>query len=526
MARDVSTFQHVLRHLNDLPSLRTNDLVGPLFSRGEPEHEVHASIRRIVSNALEVVTKQHSIDHGAVRATRWRLIVQRCDLNGEPNELVAGELGLSRRQLYRERRAVQESMLDVVNREFAIHTAAARDIPSATHLGIEFAINTANAGSPQRAASMLESIVDSEVDRATRLRAMVELLEIYLQLGRTAEADHILQSARAICYSQPTNDPILEAEVLLAEALVYQAAGKIEQSIATQERLMFRLIPLPDPRNRRATELAVRSCLRLARHSVAVGNLSKSERYIAILKTLPIGGPANRVRMLLLMGEQHALLGNCESSQDLHHEALDLARNAHLSHETLLALLELAWLELWRSNFARATEFAQRALGLSKLLGSSVGELRAALVSAVIDVESGNLDRALSAFRKLRARDGDLAVIPCYSVPARTVITIDRAWALSRSNAARDALNVLDELSPTLEHAPRRLVGIIERIRAQAYLKMDLKQEAADESDRAIDMLEGCHLYHLGHAALTFAEATGSEKHRKRGKDIFEQYAS
>src|ERR1700678_4564284 len=97
---------HLLRHLNDGRALRANAVAAPYFplglAEGRSDDESLMRIRAAVEAAVLRVFDEGS-DRSHVYARRRRTILEQCDLRSRPREVVAAELGLSRRQFYRDR---------------------------------------------------------------------------------------------------------------------------------------------------------------------------------------------------------------------------------------------------------------------------------------------------------------------------------------------------------------------------------------------------------------------------------------
>lgn len=95
--------QHLLRHLHDPLALDRNPLMERLGI---------GAVRKILERlcaAMENEAIQHPRDSSIVRQYE---IFRRCDLAREPHAKVAGDLGISRRQFYRERRRIAGRVAD------------------------------------------------------------------------------------------------------------------------------------------------------------------------------------------------------------------------------------------------------------------------------------------------------------------------------------------------------------------------------------------------------------------------------
>src|SRR5579863_7680557 len=105
----MNRISHLLRHLNDPCAVHDNPLIAELAPHVGDDVALTAIVRAIVERELS------SIGNGRTPSNRRARILVRCDLQGEPRKRVAADMGLSLRQLYRDRRNAL-SMLEVVLR--------------------------------------------------------------------------------------------------------------------------------------------------------------------------------------------------------------------------------------------------------------------------------------------------------------------------------------------------------------------------------------------------------------------------
>lgn len=104
----ISAVQHVLRHLDNPKELRNNPLL---------VNETIESLRARIHGICETMRWEatfHPRDSSLVRQIE---ILRRCDLQREPHAAVAADLGISRRQFYRERSAIVHRVVDHFRRD-------------------------------------------------------------------------------------------------------------------------------------------------------------------------------------------------------------------------------------------------------------------------------------------------------------------------------------------------------------------------------------------------------------------------
>jgi len=102
-----ATVRHLLRNLGDIEALRGNRITARFFDAAastEPDRLVLARIRRRIEGLADRLESEAAwYPHRADSLRRQRNILEACDLGGRPHKVVAAELGLERRQFYRER---------------------------------------------------------------------------------------------------------------------------------------------------------------------------------------------------------------------------------------------------------------------------------------------------------------------------------------------------------------------------------------------------------------------------------------
>jgi hypothetical protein len=101
---------HFLRHLYSPLALRRCPIARMICeARREPHHadHLHAEditvIQSVAAACLEAIENEPRTLRGATQRNRQSAILHRYEVKGEPRESVAADLGISRRQFYRER---------------------------------------------------------------------------------------------------------------------------------------------------------------------------------------------------------------------------------------------------------------------------------------------------------------------------------------------------------------------------------------------------------------------------------------
>jgi hypothetical protein len=191
--------RRLLRHLDAPNVLRHNALVAHLFDE-RPEEITMAAIRAVVHRALDAMVDEARYAK-RTRALRFRDIITRFDLAGEPADVVADDLGLSMRHFYRERRAACLEIGAILGRLLPAR-------PSSTSVSSLYEISEAAAhglvlaGAPLQSAVQFLSLASQVSDPHSRVAALCDAAMILTELYDTngarlaiTEATRILDDA-------------------------------------------------------------------------------------------------------------------------------------------------------------------------------------------------------------------------------------------------------------------------------------------------------------------------------------------
>src|SRR5690348_1036783 len=119
---DRNAAKQVLRSLDQPASLAENPLLDAIA------FVTHDERRAVVLRALDRLNPGAAIGADAERKRRKHTIIVRCDVQGEQQDAVAAELGLSMRQFFRERGEAFEEFVDALKAIPAAPPPASQDI--------------------------------------------------------------------------------------------------------------------------------------------------------------------------------------------------------------------------------------------------------------------------------------------------------------------------------------------------------------------------------------------------------------
>ncbi len=197
--------RHLLRHLDDARELRRNPLVRSLFAAergardGEHERRAVARIRRRVTVSLAGM-HHHTRGARGVRLGRVHAALLRCEIDSQPLAIVAAELGLSERQLRRERQTAHALFL----RAFDGHAQAPPDGPRARVVADTAAVRVREGaelhelGESELAVRVLLGVESGAPSAERRVEAACVGAEIEVDRGRFSAALERVAEAKAL----------------------------------------------------------------------------------------------------------------------------------------------------------------------------------------------------------------------------------------------------------------------------------------------------------------------------------------
>src|SRR5580704_2484565 len=190
---DYCAARHLLRHLRDVRALRAN----PLAAHHVAENDAQASLAR-VSAAVEAAFATMDAQRADRRwqTARHTSILLRMDVGGEDVIAVARDLGLSERQLRRERRAAHTRF--VVALRGPGTAAPARVEDRSARLQLDRAERLADSGEASSALAILGDVAARAPDAPSRCRALVRAADVEADLHRLVRARERLADARVL----------------------------------------------------------------------------------------------------------------------------------------------------------------------------------------------------------------------------------------------------------------------------------------------------------------------------------------
>lgn len=279
---DYCATRHLLRNLDAPAELRRNPLARDYFAaagasrRRDAAADRHAldRVRRTVRTSLARCT-DHTVARTSVNLGRMHAALLRCDIDDQPMPVVAAELGLSERQLRRERRAAHVAFVRAF-REAERETpppAAAYDVAG---VRIAQAVELHELGQTALALSAFASIASHAPSPERRIEALCLAAEAELDAVRHPAAAAHAAEARAIlalhgsALDEPARRTATEHVELVDWLLRWQTG--LSGGLATPLPLALALRGEDDQRDERGRALFVRAVCAYAAQRFEIGD--------------------------------------------------------------------------------------------------------------------------------------------------------------------------------------------------------------------------------------------------------------
>jgi len=518
----IAALRRLLRRLDDPQELRTNPLAAPYVAGAQAagpaavvERTMSARIRAAVVAAIDALEPPHAAagSHGA----RQRAILTRCDLRGEKHENVARDLGISRREFYRERRRAQERLALALQREFSAPVEPARIRPSEFELRMQYASSLRMVGHFEAALKELELAHDAPAEEA--VRALCRSVEIACDAGDAKRATRALHSARLALAACGESHPVLEAAVALSDGMLCWHTGNMPDSLRAYERALQRLRSA-SPNDHGALEIAIAALLAKAD---VLSESGRADDALAALGEAALAcdrlahpSPLLRGDLAAAYGSAHALMrGGLSPAIDELQEAFSVYQRHHAIRRAAKASMELCVLFMQRENYEDALSYGRTALGVARSVCGSDEAAYMCLNLSYAEARSGNATAALALTKQARmlVTEGGFVAALCGLAEAEARLAARQCGAAIRTaRAARAAMTRL---------GGERYVGAALRIEAEAQEQLGETAAARASISAAVEALERFgHAFSLVQAYRCSARLTSNRKHRQAAAEL------
>ena len=142
--------------------------------------------------------------HARWRTARHTVILLRIDVAGESHADVARDLGVSERQLRRERREAHRRFREALCRSSSVVPVSVRDRTPGVQIAL--AERVADSGEPRSALAILDDISAHASDPAARCRALVRAADVETDLHHLGAAARRLRDAASLMHTRVVPD--------------------------------------------------------------------------------------------------------------------------------------------------------------------------------------------------------------------------------------------------------------------------------------------------------------------------------
>jgi tetratricopeptide (TPR) repeat protein len=483
--------------------LRSNPLAKRILARATAEQDRSCSLKEAISRALSQLP------------LRERRIIERCDLDREIHALVAAELRISERHLYRERERIFKKLAALLTTPAAARMPAVVESSDSTQQLVKTSRALEENGACAVAADVLERRALECPDALERARLFLRLAELHARTGSSTRARECLEIAVRHAAHATNRSPLVDAELTLTRAQVLEDQGESEPLIVELSNRSVQLVRSIGSANydQQAAAVLVRALALRALAANFIGDAEMAGRTVSemhdALPGLHHGDADSHMAAFFSESLTKVLCENdLVASADCLAKALQVAQDAGLSVSSIALTVNLASLYRLRHDSARAVALLAPRLEMARVLGN-----RRVLAMLLIELASGYLDLRDYARAQQTLDDavefvnGNRAMqAPFLRVSAATSIRMKQFHhGLEASRAAEQAYSALGK---------SRLVGMSLRLEAEALHLTGDRRAALATIRQAIDALsEGSHRSSLAAAYTVLSKISGNLKH-------------
>ncbi|HEY1738308.1 MAG TPA: hypothetical protein VGI86_06350 [Acidimicrobiia bacterium] len=521
---------HLLRHLHDAAALRANPIAARYFSQtssggGVISEDLEAAaltrVHAALAAALELVFVRDADEQATAHAFRQRAIVERCDLLVEPHAKVAADLGLSRREFYRERKRARERLTEYFAR--VERQCSVQGRPNEFELALAFADSLRRLGRHDAAVASMEALSGRAGGTLERIRVNVALAAAHCDVGRIDAAHDAIARAREIYDAQPCPDPMLLLEIEVVSARALWMSGKPAEEVESKNRWVLAQLRGPSLlRTDRTFELEALSLMRLGMLRRDIGDAPASLSFLRraedVLRSLPKPPPALKAELLGNLGLTLMVAPNgLTAAAEALHAYLDFSREHNLLCDTADALSSLATLHLQFGDVERARAFARSGLDFARLVSSKQQLAEVSVIAALAEAEGGDPQASLELIAQARAD----AVV---GSPSWVLAELAEAQVLLSTRAYQRAWRVATEAAELMSALGMvRYAGAALRIAAEAAEGANRHDDAVRTIREAVRILEKRgHATSLARAYACSARLTNNVRDAQRARVLLE----
>jgi tetratricopeptide (TPR) repeat protein len=489
---EVVALARLLRALDDAATLRDSPLLREVFAKldgGACAAESIALLRARAAVLSAVATLDSGPNGGNVHFARQRAIVTRCDLRGEKHATVAGDLGISLREFYRERRRAFERLLGLIPSNLSRPVRSAPSLPSRFELDLDHVANLRLVGDFGAAFVKLEQIANEARSAEKGVRALCYGVEIAADVGDDERARRLFQRAveRAAEFGGDYASATVDLDMQMACAYVgwqetdlTQAANTLDGAAAAADRVQ----PVADRHEIRSAvgvlfRYAELACLR----GDVAGALASLGRARGLLDRLRHKPPSLLGHLFFELSMVQALVvGEMSRAVEYALEALAIFESGQDPAGIAGAMGMLCSHLTACGDFARARHFGQMALQLARATNNAAEVADKALILSLAESLGGDPHQGLALAREACAEaHGGLFEVRGPLAVAEAQLRLDEP---SEALAAAQQVARYAQTRGMTRHG-----GAASRVAADAHAALGNLEAAREEADFALASL-------------------------------------
>jgi tetratricopeptide (TPR) repeat protein len=414
-------------------------------------------------------------------------IIERCDLDGREHDAVAVEIGLARRQFYRDRSLALAALALELDDLVRAKPARVQSIVDATRLSFDVAETLVGVGRYDEVEALLGGIAVSAASPDDRLAASARLVEAACESGERLRTLRALDCARRVGGSVESGAAAARMRFDLASVLADDMLGGPAGG-ECRTLLLDRLRASAESTDERWETLA----LGLSHHATAahtkgdfataLASLHEAEAVLRRCRRAPLTLTAllpNLHGVTLMMLPQ-----SLDVASEQHKLAILLGRPRGLMRIVVASTMNDYAIDLWQGRAPLVCTRALETLEAARAVTSQEEYGRLAILVAKIAMGAARLDEALRLLESIKGSHDDYPRLRPRAILVEAEVLL-RAGDFKRASAAARAA-----LGATRRSGESVLVGTALLLEAEALVGTDRPRLARKTLDKALVTLE------------------------------------
>lgn len=396
--------RHLLANLDDAEALRTNPLVAHLLDGcdGPALRARLAAVRTAVDRALAQLIEQ-APESEREAARRCHQIFVRYDIRGESRQAVAFGLGISERQMFRDRSHGCKRLVPLLHAQLTAAPRQAASVNDGYCLEYDYCEMMRRLGNPGGAGARLRALGAASEKLPQRIFSWFRAADAFIDAEDDRAVDETMAAARRALLEFDEESPatferqcieMLEARRLFLDGRECEALRLAERALPKMRESMA--LGEPNGAGTYATQ-----CIYVAEWYNIFGERRRElELYERARQALLPHSPMVSTQLHLAVENTVATFGASEEGERRLIESLDAAIRLNEPELVGLTYLRVSWYRLLRHDREGARDLIRRSINAYELAGNSHRRHITELQLALVEGQSGDPDLALALSAK------------------------------------------------------------------------------------------------------------------------------